>query len=86
MIMKITKILGGVCCLFVAFWFALITQAIFRFLVLPKFRHLDSPAYIEGHFLQTWQVFGLTFGFAIVVAGLAYFVFSLLFRRRRDAA
>jgi hypothetical protein len=72
--------------LFVAFLFALITRDLFRFLVLPKFHHLDSPAYIEGHLLQTWQVFALTFGFAIVVVGLAFLGFSLFFRHRRVAA
>jgi len=84
--MKITKMVGGVLSLLVALLFALSTRDMFRYLVLPKFRHPELPAYIEGHLLQTWQVFALTSGYTIAAAGLLLCGLFLLFRHRRDAA
>jgi len=84
--MKTIKVVGGVVSLLVALLFALSTRDMFRYLVMPKFSHPELPAYIEGHLLQTWQVFTLTFGYAIVAAGLLFLGLFLLFRHRRNAA
>jgi hypothetical protein len=86
MILKITKIVGGVVSLLLALLFALSTRDMFRYLVFPKFRHPELPAYIEGHLLQTWQVFALTSGYAIAALGLSLCGLFLLFRRRHAAA
>ena len=85
MTMKITKIIGGVCSVLVALWFALIAREFSRHVVLPVLQ--KSPAYIviSGHTLTIAQVFTLTVSLAVASVALVFAGLFLLIRRR-DAA
>ena len=85
MTMKITKIIGGVCSVLVALWFALIAQEFFRHVVLPVIQQSQVYIIVYGHKLVVAQVFTLSVSFAVASVALIFVGCFLLIRRRNAA-